>query len=94
LNFYNKLAARTGLKQSAIARMENQGSLPRVDTLLKIAQVLDMELDFIPKKHQPVDTLKKMAVKIDLMENSITELIKVINKLQSQNQQSQVCLTN
>lgn len=42
-----ELAKRAGLRQSAIARIENQGTLPRIDTVYKIAKALDMEFDFI-----------------------------------------------
>jgi transcriptional regulator with XRE-family HTH domain len=44
----NELAERTGLKQSAIARIENYGSLPRIDTAYKIAEALESEIDFYP----------------------------------------------
>ena len=38
------LAAACGLKQSAIARMERLQVIPRLDTIVKIAQKLDVRL--------------------------------------------------
>jgi len=38
-----ELAKRAGLDQSAIARIENTGSLPRIDTVYKIALCLNPE---------------------------------------------------
>lgn len=42
-----KLAEMSGIKQSAIARIERQGVVPRIDTLQKLAFVLDLKLDFV-----------------------------------------------
>ena len=39
-----ELAERCGTTQSAIARLESGGRPPRIDTLLKIADVLDCDL--------------------------------------------------
>lgn len=74
-----ELASRSGLKQSAIARIENHGSLPRVDTLLRITEALEMELDFVPKNHQPEETLNRLVEQVKAMEFSITKLTGVIN---------------
>lgn len=38
------LAERCGLKQSAIARMESIKSVPRLDTVLKVADALGLEM--------------------------------------------------
>ena len=40
-----ELAELTGTTQSAIARLESGGRPPRIDTLLRIANALDCELD-------------------------------------------------
>jgi predicted transcriptional regulator len=39
-----ELAERCGTTQSAIARLERGGRPPRIDTLLRIAEALDCEL--------------------------------------------------
>lgn len=40
-----QLAEKSGIKQSAIARMETLQVIPRVDTLVRIANSLDIEID-------------------------------------------------
>ena len=40
-----KLAEKTGMKQSAIARIESSSTLPRKSTLKKLAQVMDIDVD-------------------------------------------------
>jgi transcriptional regulator with XRE-family HTH domain len=40
------LAKKTGIKQPMIARIERFDTTPRFDTLLKIANALDLRLDF------------------------------------------------
>jgi transcriptional regulator with XRE-family HTH domain len=39
-----KLADRVGLHQESIARIENGGTIPRLDTVLKLALALGMKL--------------------------------------------------
>lgn len=41
-----QLAKMTGIKQSAIARLESQGCFPRIDTLCKIIKPLGLTLQF------------------------------------------------
>ena len=40
------LAELTGLKQSAIARMESLQAIPRLDTLVRVARALNITIDF------------------------------------------------
>ena len=40
-----QLAEKTGLKQSAIARMESLQRTPRLDTLIRVANALDIKLE-------------------------------------------------
>ena len=44
------LAEKTGIHQSAIARIETKGAFPRIETLFIIANVLGLELKFVNKK--------------------------------------------
>lgn len=41
------LAAASGLKQSAIARIERLGNVPRIDTLYKIAKPLGLKIALV-----------------------------------------------
>jgi transcriptional regulator with XRE-family HTH domain len=47
-----ELAEKANLKQSAIARLETQGVVPRVDTLYRIAKALDMEIELVAHDEQ------------------------------------------
>ena len=42
----SELAERCGLKQSAIARMENLQVMPRIDTIVRVATCLNIDLVF------------------------------------------------
>lgn len=42
-----QLAEKTGLKQSAIARLERDGSVPKLDTLTRIADALDLKVQLM-----------------------------------------------
>jgi transcriptional regulator with XRE-family HTH domain len=46
-----ELAPRCGTTQSAIARLERGGRPPRIDTLLRIAEALecDLQVELIPR---------------------------------------------
>ncbi|MBO0603524.1 helix-turn-helix domain-containing protein [Sporosarcina sp. E16_3] len=41
------LAEKTGLKQSAIARMESGGVIPRLDTVLRVALAMGLKFKLI-----------------------------------------------
>ncbi|MED4018557.1 helix-turn-helix transcriptional regulator [Sutcliffiella cohnii] len=42
-----ELADRSGLKQSAIARLEREGNIPRLDTLEKISKAMGLKVALI-----------------------------------------------
>lgn len=42
-----ELAERAGLKQAAVARLESATTIPRVDTLLRVSNSLNMHLSLI-----------------------------------------------
>lgn len=44
------VATKTGLKQSAVARVENMAHSPRLDTLIKILYVLGLKIEIKPIK--------------------------------------------
>lgn len=54
-----QLAEMSGLKQSAIARMESLQSIPRLDTLLRVARALNLKLEIRSQ------TVVKTVVAID-----------------------------
>jgi len=43
-----ELARRVGMKQSAIARFEGDSTMPRMDTVFKIARALGAKMTFMP----------------------------------------------
>ena len=46
----NKLAYLTGLNQSTISRLENYHDNPTMDSLLRVAEVLELDLGDVIKK--------------------------------------------
>ena len=53
-----KLAEMTGLKQSAVARLENLTAVPQIDTLLKVLRPLGYTLKIVPVQ-SPEPSLKE-----------------------------------
>lgn len=47
-----KLAKRANLHQTAIARLEKEGAIPRLDTLEKVAKALNAEIVLVEKKDE------------------------------------------
>ena len=45
-----ELAKKSGLKQSAIARLESEEVLPKLSTLLKLAKALDANINLNPNQ--------------------------------------------
>lgn len=83
----NDLAERAGLKQSAIARIETKGSLPRIDTVYKLANALDSKIDFYPIKVEEEktelaeikDMLKTLKNEVKILSESLKKPKIVIN---------------
>jgi predicted transcriptional regulator len=42
-----QLAEKAGIQQSAIARLENGGTIPKLDTLFKIANALGLKIQLV-----------------------------------------------
>ena len=51
------LAKLTGLKQSAIARLESLQSIPRIDTVAKICYHLNLNLDIVSETELPITNI-------------------------------------
>jgi len=53
-----QLAKMTGLKQSAIARLENMNVTPKIDTLFKILKPLAYKLSIVPDETYNLSDVK------------------------------------
>jgi len=91
-----QLAERAGLKQSAIARIENKGSLPRIDTVYKLASALNSEFNFYPNSNKESSSLQvqldKLTDKIINLEAVILMLLKELQNHKKQSKPQNVAL--
>lgn len=55
-----ELAEMTGLKQSTIARIERDIVVPKLDTFIKIATALNLDLNIKPKKTHQKQTVESI----------------------------------
>jgi transcriptional regulator with XRE-family HTH domain len=83
-----ELADMTGLKQSAIARIEKRVNSPQLDTVIKIADALDLKIDLI-SNHQRIiedNVFETYSLAFNQIIDAINETISIIHfKMQSQN---------
>ena len=54
-----QLAEKCGMKQSAIARMESMQSIPRLDTIIRVANCLKLKLSVESKYVQQIRSMSK-----------------------------------
>lgn len=59
------LATHVGMKQSAIARLENKSSMPRIDTMLKLLEPLGYTLAIVPEGTPTTEIAAKVKVKTE-----------------------------
>ena len=78
-----ELAKRAGLKQPAIARIENEGTLPRIDTILKIIDSLDMEIALVPKNTPEYSLVQELSRKIMELDGCINRLNGFLHTMQA-----------
>ena len=57
-----QLAARAGMKQPQVARLEQGGALPNMSTLLRVLQVLGARLEIGPDRSCRVRVLKEFSL--------------------------------
>ncbi|MBQ1790870.1 MAG: helix-turn-helix transcriptional regulator [Oscillospiraceae bacterium] len=60
-----QLAEKSGLKQSAIARMESLQSVPRLDTMVKVARCLGVKIRVRPPDSKVVSFQVKRSVQVN-----------------------------
>lgn len=53
----DELAKKAGIQQSAIARLENGGAIPRIDTLYKVIRALGLDLELVVTDEQAAASL-------------------------------------
>jgi len=70
----SELATKAKIKQSALARIENEGSMPRLDTIYRLLGALDSEMivDVADYKNEHSS---------DFINNNLIELVEIINRL-------------
>lgn len=66
-----KLAEKTGLKQSAIARMESLKSIPRLDTVIKVANALKVRIS-LDRTTAKIVGLKTAIASMDINDSQYT----------------------
>jgi len=72
-----QLAKKAGLNQSAIARIENDESIPRIDTYIKICNALDYKIEIVEK-----DFARENLISVNQIGDSLNAIKLAIEKLE------------
>ncbi|MBE0701214.1 MAG: helix-turn-helix transcriptional regulator [Acholeplasmataceae bacterium] len=83
-----ELADKCGLKQSAIARIENRVNSPQLDTIIKIFDALDLKVEVIKSNQKIYDEniIQKYNFVFDQLVDKINQTIDLIHfKVQKHN---------
>lgn len=78
-----ELAKRTGLKQSAIARLESYSTVPKIDTLIKLTNSLGLKFSFIDKSTEinKENLIEVSNTETDSIKKELRELKSIVQSL-------------
>jgi transcriptional regulator with XRE-family HTH domain len=72
-----QLAKKAGVNQSAIARIENDDSIPRMDTFIKICKALDHKIEIVDNDYN-----KDSLIDVKQVNDTLNDTKMIIEKLE------------